>query len=220
MRKRKSVFLCTILLTASLAACGGKGEEPSGESVPSQEETVDSTQETDAAGNETESSETETEGGGAADGAEEGWSGEMEKLKTAAVEAAEGGYWPDMALQADMLEMTFGLTSDMYEDYMAEMPMMSAHVDTLVIVKAKEDKVEAVQGVLEAYREAKVNDTMQYPMNVGKIQASRVEVIGNYVMFVMLGGDTAEAEEQGDEAIVKTCQERNDKVIEAVRGQL
>ena len=30
----------------------------------------------------------------------------------------------------------------MYEDYMAEMPMMSAHVDTLLIIRAKDDKVE------------------------------------------------------------------------------
>ena len=125
-----------------------------------------------------------------------------------------------MALQPDMLEMSFGITSDMYDDYMAEMPMMSAHVDTLLIVKAKEDKLETVQKIVEDYREAKVNDTMQYPMNLGKIQASQVETIGNYVVFVMLGGDTTDVEEQGDEAVVKTCQERNGKVIEAIRGQL
>ena len=142
-------------------------------------------------------------------------------MKAAAVEAAEeGGYWPDMALEPDMLEMSFGISADMYEDYMAEMPMMSAHVDTLVIIRAKDDKVEAVREALEAYREAKVNDTMQYPMNLGKIQASRVETIGSYVMFVQLGGDTTQAEEEGEEAVVALCQERNDKVIEAVRAKL
>ena len=125
-----------------------------------------------------------------------------------------------MALQPDMLEMSFGITSDMYDDYMAEMPMMSAHVDTLLIVKAKEDKLETVQKIVEDYREAKVNDTMQYPMNLGKIQASRVETIGSYVMFVQLGGDTTQAEEEGEEAVVALCQERNDKVIEAVRAKL
>lgn len=216
MRKKKTVMLCTVLLAVSLAACGGKGEESSAESTPTQENSADSTQEADAAGDEAEAGEN----GEAAGGSEEGWSQEMVKLRTAAVEAADGGYWPDMAMESDMLEMTFGITSDMYEDYMAEMPMMSTHVDTLLIVRAKDDKVEAVEEALKAYRDAKIGDTMQYPMNVGKIQASRIETIGNYVMFVQLGGDTTEAEEQGDEAIVKLCQERNDKVIEAIRGQL
>ena len=236
MKKKTIALLCAALLAVSATACGGNGKdgssdaesstgqesggESSEESVPSESmETPSESVETSS-----ESAETPSDGAGAegdgTDGIEEGWSQEMEQLKAAAVEAAEGGYWPDMALQPDMLEMSFGITSDMYDDYMAEMPMMSAHVDTLLIVKAKEDKLETVQEIVEDYREAKVNDTMQYPMNLGKIQASQVETIGNYVVFVMLGGDTTDVEEQGDEAVVKTCQERNGKVIEAIRGQL
>ncbi len=236
MKKKTIALLCAALLAVSATACGGNGKdgssdaesstgqesggESSEESVPSESmETPSESVETSS-----ESAETPSDGAGAegdgTDGIEEGWSQEMEQLKAAAVEAAEGGYWPDMALQPDMLEMSFGITSDMYDDYMAEMPMMSAHVDTLLIVKAKEDKLETVQKIVEDYREAKVNDTMQYPMNLGKIQASQVETIGNYVVFVMLGGDTTDVEEQGDEAVVKTCQERNGKVIEAIRGQL
>ena len=236
MKKKTIALLCAALLAVSATACGGNGKdgssdaesstgqesggESSEESVPSESmETPSESVETSS-----ESAETPSDGAGAegdgTDGIEEGWSQEMEQLKAAAVEAAEGGYWPDMALQPDMLEMSFGITSDMYDDYMAEMPMMSAHVDTLLIVKAKEDKLETVQKIVEDYREAKVNDTMQYPMNLGKIQAAQVETIGNYVVFVMLGGDTTDVEEQGDEAVVKTCQERNGKVIEAIRGQL
>ena len=236
MKKKTIALLCAALLAVSATACGGNGKdgssdaesstgqesggESSEESVPSESmETPSESVETSS-----ESAETPSDGAGAegdgTDGIEEGWSQEMEQLKAAAVEAAEGGYWPDMALQPDMLEMSFGITSDMYDDYMAEMPMMSAHVDTLLIVKAKEDKLETIQKIVEDYREAKVNDTMQYPMNLGKIQASQVETIGNYVVFVMLGGDTTDVEEQGDEAVVKTCQERNGKVIEAIRGQL
>ena len=78
----------------------------------------------------------------------------------------------------------------------------------------------SVQGALEAYRNAKIEDTMQYPMNLGKIQASRIETIGNYVMFVQLGGDTTQVEEEGEEAVVSRCQEQNDKVIEAIRAKL
>ncbi len=236
MKKKTIALLCAALLAVSATACGGNGKDGSAdaESSTGQESGGESSEESvpsesmgtpsESMETSSESAETPSDGAGAegdgTDGIEEGWSQEMEQLKAAAVEAAEGGYWPDMALQPDMLEMSFGITSDMYDDYMAEMPMMSAHVDTLLIVKAKEDKLETVQEIVEDYREAKVNDTMQYPMNLGKIQASQVETIGNYVVFVMLGGDTTDVEEQGDEAVVKTCQERNGKVIEAIRGQL
>lgn len=236
MKKKTIALLCAALLAVSATACGGNGKDGSSdaESSTGQESGGESSEESvpsesmgtpsESMETSSESAETPSDGAGAegdgTDGIEEGWSQEMEQLKAAAVEAAEGGYWPDMALQPDMLEMSFGITSDMYDDYMAEMPMMSAHVDTLLIVKAKEDKLETVQEIVEDYREAKVNDTMQYPMNLGKIQASQVETIGNYVVFVMLGGDTTDVEEQGDEAVVKTCQERNGKVIEAIRGQL
>nr|WP_321152566.1 DUF4358 domain-containing protein [uncultured Acetatifactor sp.] len=236
MKKKTIALLCAALLAVSATACGGNGKDGSSdaESSTGQESGGESSEESvpsesmgtpsESVETSSESAETPSDGAGAegdgTDGIEEGWSQEMEQLKAAAVEAAEGGYWPDMALQPDMLEMSFGITSDMYDDYMAEMPMMSAHVDTLLIVKAKEDKLETVQEIVEDYREAKVNDTMQYPMNLGKIQASQVETIGNYVVFVMLGGDTTDVEEQGDEAVVKTCQERNGKVIEAIRGQL
>ena len=236
MKKKTIALLCAALLAVSATACGGNGKDGSAdaESSTGQESGGESSEESvpsesmgtpsESMETSSESAETPSDGAGAegdgTDGIEEGWSQEMEQLKAAAVEAAEGGYWPDMALEPDMLEMSFGITSDMYDDYMAEMPMMSAHVDTLLIVKAKEDKLETVQEIVEDYREAKVNDTMQYPMNLGKIQASQVETIGNYVVFVMLGGDTTDVEEQGDEAVVKTCQERNGKVIEAIRGQL
>ncbi|MCI9218801.1 MAG: DUF4358 domain-containing protein [Lachnospiraceae bacterium] len=236
MKKKTIALLCAALLAVSATACGGNGKDGSAdaESSTGQESGGESSEESvpsesmgtpsESMETSSESAETPSDGAGAegdgTDGIEEGWSQEMEQLKAAAVEAAEGGYWPDMALPPDMLEMSFGITSDMYDDYMAEMPMMSAHVDTLLIVKAKEDKLETVQEIVEDYREAKVNDTMQYPMNLGKIQASQVETIGNYVVFVMLGGDTTDVEEQGDEAVVKTCQERNGKVIEAIRGQL
>lgn len=232
MMKKRLVALCAVALAFLLAGCGGDGgkESSSGSGESSVQESTESAEGTEGAPEESlpeesaapeESDSADSSEAREPEGAAEGWSQEMEDLKAAAVEAAEeGGYWPDMALEPDMLEMSFGISADMYEDYMAEMPMMSAHVDTLVIIRAKDDKVEAVREALEAYREAKVSDTMQYPMNLGKIQASRVETIGSYVMFVQLGGDTTQAEEKGEEAVVALCQERNDKVIEAVRAKL
>jgi hypothetical protein len=89
-----------------------------------------------------------------------------------------------------------------------------------VVVKAKEGQEQAVEDALNAYRNAKVNDTMQYPMNLGKIQASRVERIGSYVCFVQLGADTMEALDQGDEAVIAQCQEVNELVLEIISQKI
>ena len=227
MMKKRFVVMCVVLLVFLLAACGRGGEdkESSNTEQPSGGESVESTESAPE-----ESSPTETpadgegaqtpEDGGASGSYEEGWSQEMEGLKSAVVGQLGDDYWPNMPLLPDMLEMSFGITSDMYDDYMAEMPMISANVDTLLIVRAKDDKVETVREALEAYRDVQINDAMQYPMNVGKVQASRIETIGNYVIFAQLGADTQEASEEGDEAVIAKCQEVNDSVIETIRGLL
>lgn len=233
--KKRVVLMCVGLVALSLAACGGDGSQESGG------ESTGQTQESGAQGDEAQigsdsgAEEDSTQGSPDQDGAqdsgtaggddsginyEEGWSQEMEGLKSAVVGQLGDDYWPNMPLLPDMLEMSFGITSDMYDDYMAEMPMISANVDTLLIVRAKEDKVETVREALEAYRDVQINDAMQYPMNVGKVQASRIETIGNYVIFAQLGADTQEASEEGDEAVIAKCQEVNDSVIETIRGLL
>ncbi len=230
MKKKTMVTLCAALLAVCLVACGKSGqdggsgdagqgstEETSTESEPVESTPEESVGDGDASLDNGEVQPGEDAGAGSA---EEGWSQEMTKLKSAVVDKLEGEYFPDMAMTPDMLEMTFGITSDMYDDYMAEMPMISANVDTLLIVRAKDDKVEAVGQALEAYRDVQINDAIQYPMNIGKVQASRIETIGNYVIFVQLGGDTQQAAEEGDEAVIAMCQEINDAAIEAIRGEL
>ena len=140
----------------------------------------------------------------------------MQAIKSAVRDALGDNYWPDTEIAPDMLEGIFGITSDMYEDYMGEMPMISVNVDTLVVVKPKDGKADAVEKALESYRQSEVDSTMQYPSIVGKIQASRVEKVGDYVCFVMLGGDISTAEEQGADAVIKACQEQNELAIEVI----
>ena len=97
---------------------------------------------------------------------------------------------------------------------MGVMPMICTNVDTLLIIKAKSDKVDAVEEALNEYRDNLINNTTQYPMNLGKIQASRIERLGDYVCFVQLGADTTAASESGDEAVITQCQEQNELAIE------
>lgn len=141
------------------------------------------------------------------------------EVRQAVADAIGDNYFPQMEIPAEFME-GFGLTADMYEEFFGEMPMISTNVDTLIVIKAKEDQVAAVEGVLNAYRENLVNDTMQYPMNLGKIQASEVKTFGKYVCFVQLGGDVMDALEKGDEEVIKHCQAENAKALEAVEAFL
>lgn len=243
--KKIAIYLCTGILVLGLAACGRDAQGNDGSQNTQQTGSSDNQgggaswggigDDSSEAGGADDGQQTgagtgdgQQEAGGADDGqqaggqggedAPEGWSQEMEGLKSAVLEALGENYWPNMAVDSEMLEMLFGVTSDMYEDYMGEIPMMSAHVDKLVIVKAKEGKAEEVREALDAYRDSQVNDTMQYPMNLGKIQASRVEAAGDYVIFAMLGGDDTEAE--SEEAQIAYCQEVNDLAIEAIKARL
>lgn len=144
----------------------------------------------------------------------------MDEIKAALVDTFGENYWPDTEIPADMLQELCGITPDMYEEYFAESPMISTNVDTVIIVKAKEDQVTAVEEAMNAYRDTLVNDTMQYPMNIGKIQASRIETFGQYVCFVQLGADTTKEEEIGDEAIIEKCQQDNELALEIIQNTL
>lgn len=215
--KKLVLYLCAGLLVLGLSACGGKPEE---ESSSGGGQTESSTQGSGAEDSQV-SSGTESEESGADDAqiGADGWSEEMAGLRAAVVDAVgQDEYWPDMPMDGDMLNMFYSIEPELYEDYMAESPMISANVDSLVIIKAKEGQVDTVFDKLTAYRENLVNDTMQYPMNLGKIQASQVEKVGNYVIFVQLGGTAVEAESEED--VIQKCQEANQKALEAIKGKI
>ena len=232
--KKLVLFLCTGALVMGLASCGGNGNEGQGSSLADGSASESFSVESPApenAGNigqpaSDPSGENSPEGsaessGSAGDGHnyEEGWTEEMEAVRTAVVEAAGDNYFPNSPILPELLEERFGITTDMYDDYFGEMPMISANVDTILVVKAKEGQEQAVEEALNAYRDSQINDTMQYPKNVGIVQASRIERLGNYVCFVQLGGDVTEALESGEEAVIQHCQELNDLVIEAIGQQ-
>lgn len=215
--KKLSVLFCIGLLAMGMSACGGgkenaepsteqNSEQQTGEQLPSTEPSQKPVEETTDA--------TEDAGGGM--DISKGWSEEMKAIRQAVVDALGENYWPDTRMDPETLEAFYGITPDMYDDYMAEMPMIGTNVDTLLIIRAKDDKVEAVEEALNTYRDAQVSNTMQYPMNVGKIQASRIQKYGNFVCFVQLGADTNTALEKGDEAVIAQCQEQNELALEVI----
>ncbi len=93
----------------------------------------------------------------------------------------------DMA-PAEMLSDVYGITLDDCEEYFAEIPMMSSHIDTFIVLKAKEGKVESLTSELKAYLDTQKNDAMCYPENLIRIQGAQVFNVGDYAIYMMLGG--------------------------------
>ena len=213
MKKLMAVMVVSLTILG-MTACGNR--DNNADTTQNATQTSEVTESTDAMEDTAGTKDTE-ETAGMEDIGTNGWSAEMTALRQAVVDAVgEDNYWPDSQIPPEMLEQTFGISQDMYDDYMGETPMISVNVDTLLIIRAKDDKVEAVEKALNDYRDAQVDNTMQYPMNVGKVQASRIQRYGNYVCFVQLGADTGEAEEEGDEAVIRVCQEQNELALEVI----
>ena len=140
---------------------------------------------------------------------------------TDAVKKAYGeNYLPSMDLTADDLSSRFGLNSDDYAAAYGQVAMISTQVYTFVAVEAKDGKADAVASALNSYRDDLVNNSMQYPMNIPKVNASRVYQKGNYVFFLMLGA-AAPNDVMDDEAASLTFyQQQNDIAVKAIDGVL
>lgn len=136
-----------------------------------------------------------------------------------AVQTAYGeNYIPNMDFDAQMMKDVFGISEDMYEEFFGQGPMISVQVDTLVGVKAKADKADAVEQALTEYQKRQIEDAVQYPMNLAKVNASEVVRYGDYVFFVMLGEPSPEAQEKGEEAALESAKETNQIGLDAIEA--
>lgn len=209
MKKNKILTVCSLLAVSVvlLTACGKKNNGNTGENTEST-----TPQTSSQAGNNT--------GNTLAESTEPAQESSLMYLRDAVAEALGEDYWPDSVLEPEYVQDLYGLKPDMYEDIFVETPMIGTNVDTLIIVQAKKDRVEDVEKALNTYREGEINNTMQYPMNIGKVQASRIETIDNYVLFIQLGGSSVDAEEEGEEKVMELSREQNEKALEAIRQAL
>ena len=141
-------------------------------------------------------------------------------------EAYGESYVPTEPMEGTDVNARYGLTEDMYTELIAEFPMISVNVDEFVAVHAAEGKAETVKAALEAYQKNLQENSMQYPMNLPKIQASQVISHGDYTFFVMLSfmedpsgdgevtsiDDAAAAEEEA----LKKAQQDNQPAIDII----
>ena len=107
----------------------------------------------------------------------------LDKIKAAYGE----DYLPNVPLDEEMVKETFKLDLGLVEEYVAEMPMIGVHPDKVLIVKAKDGKVEDVVAQLEAARTDMIENGLNYPMNLEKVQSAKVVSKGNYAAFLLVG---------------------------------
>lgn len=120
-------------------------------------------------------------------------------LRDAIAKAYGENYLPDQAMDAEMIESEFGLTKDMYDEVVAEAPLIGFHPDRLVIVKPKKGKEANVKRALEDALLVMKEQQMQYPVNVAKVNAGKVLEKDGYYCFMILG-QTDDTSENDDDA--------------------
>lgn len=91
-----------------------------------------------------------------------------------------------MILDADMLEMTYGITADMYTDLEARMPMMNVQCDELVAILAADGQADAIVEAFEA-RQAYLVDpaNMGYPEHIDFANDYKLLVDGDLIVFAV-----------------------------------
>lgn len=121
-------------------------------------------------------------------------------LRDAIAKAYGDNYLPDQAMDAEMIESEFGLTKDMYDEIVAEAPIISFHPDRLVAVKAKKGKESEVKRALEDALTVMKEQQIQYPVNVAKVNAGKVLEKDGYYCFMILGQTDDTSENDNDAA--------------------
>lgn len=207
-KKIITAFIAAVMTVGMMASCTSDGGNGGADTTAKPSETT--AQMTTEASQTTTSAPEETDKPSASDGAS------VNDVVDAVKKAYGDEYYPNMPLEDDAFFDKFGVSKDDVEEYVAEMPLISTNVDTFVAIKAHDGKGESVEASLNLYRDALVSDTMQYPMNLPKIQASEVYRVDDYVFFVMLGEIPMEKLDESDEAALEAAKENNTKAIKAI----
>ena len=201
MRKKIYVLAAAAVMAGvMMTACASKSTtEPTTEAVteaPTQAETT----EAESNGNSDEASADET----------------LNKAHEAVKAAYGDNYIPNMPYDATALKEVFGVSAELYDSFIAEGPMISVNVETFIGVKSKEGKAADVAAALEAYRKKQLDEAVQYPMNMVKLQAAQVVTHGDYVFFVMLGAADPAEEEKGESEALESAKKNNQIAVDAL----
>lgn len=143
----------------------------------------------------------------------------VKKIRKAVIEAYGEDYHANYSLTSEEINQRYGLSSKWYTDAAADVPMISANVDTFLAVKAKNAKAKKkIKAKLEDYQYEQINTALQYPMNLLKFQASKIYTKGDYVFFIMLGSISNEMEETAtEEEQIEAFKEKNQLAVDTIK---
>ena len=203
MRKFIAIFAAAAMLAAVLTACSSNDDQ---QQNPEETTTTTSAENQPAEGG----SDNEGENNEAEDGA-------TQKILDAIKAAYGDDYAPNTEIPEELLKDMYGLDPDSYTEAVGEMPMISTNVDTVIIVKAASGKAGDVQAALNAYRDYLINESLQYPMNVAKVNATKVVANGDYVAFLLLGA-MDDRDDASDSERAEFAEEQVKKGVDAFNG--
>lgn len=214
MRKKIYVLAAAAVMTGiMMTACAPSG----GATEPVTEAVTEKPTEAETTAAETDGTETpadKAESGGASD--EVSTDETLNKAHEAVKAAYEDNYIPNMPYDATALKEVFGVGSELYDSFIAEGPMISVNVETFIGIKSKEGKAADVAAALEGYRKKQLDEAVQYPMNMVKLQAAQVVTHGDYVFFVMLGAADPAEEEKGEDEALESAKKNNQIAVDAL----
>lgn len=216
--KKRIYVLAAIMAAGSLSACSPKTTEQNPSASQVQEETSAEFEESTVSEEENEILKEESEGQEDTENSLTSSDEKLNEIYQAVKEAYGDDYVHQMAVDSEILESVYGIDGSWYEACIAETPMISVNVETFMGFKAVSGHEKDIAEALNTYKSKQLSDSVQYPMNLPKIQAAKVLEEDGYVFFVMLGSPDMEAEEKGEEDALKSAEEKNQIGIDTVES--
>lgn len=144
----------------------------------------------------------------------------MRELRNAVMEGLGENYWPNALYTSEELMERTGISEDMYDSFLAEYEHTEAGTDMMILIEAKEDTITTVEQLLDDYREELLKIYESQPLNCAKVEASRIEIIDNFVCFIQLGADTTPYKNSSEKERIAYCQDENERALDILEKRI
>ena len=221
MKRNILVFLLAALMALSFTACGrrDKNEGMVSQSPTPDTSTVPSTTPSPSASPSPEFSTVPEDDKENSDMPEVSMNGEMKltDFRDAVKDIYGKGYIPERELSEKEIEELTGITSDMYDEILAEVSSDDTNPDIFIAVKAKEGMGDRVKEKLEVYK-TQAGDKFTDEKYTDKLAAARVYQSGDYVFMMLLGDESMWNDMEGTEG--ETLPEAAGDAVENIGDRL
>lgn len=136
----------------------------------------------------------------------------LKDLSEAVSRAIKEEYWPNEVMEEAEIQKKLGITKDQYDDCYFEYTHLKDNLDQLIIIEYEDNQLGNLEIALEKYRDNLIVEHQDQPINYAKANASRIEVIDEYICLVLLGGNLEHIDNDDERMLI--CQEQNEKAID------